>query len=370
MFSYLLLIALAAYVLSLVVFWQALRRPTRAGNAAQPFVSVIVAARNEEGRLPHLLADLSRQTYPHFEAYIVDDRSTDKTADVVRAFAARAPHINLVQQRSVAAGRSPKKSALQTGIEASRGELLLLTDADCRVAPTWIEIIVKYFEPDVAMALGASELRVDERSGLFERVQAFEFLTLVGLMAASANLGAPFGASGHNIALRRKVFDAVGGYNSVMHRIAGDDMQMLQLVRAQKDLGRIVYADDLRSRNATHAEPTWRRFKNQRARWASSGTHHFRSDTLFMIYAVGSLVVNMAALFGWMWAWAGWTEWGTWGALVAVKFCADFVFFASVCTRFKRASLLRYLPLWFVAQPVYLLLMAVWGQRGRFVWKP
>lgn len=353
------------------MFLRGLRHPSAARNTLQPFVSVIVAARNEEEQLPALLADLTQQTYRHYEAIIVDDRSTDRTSEVVEAFAARAPQkIRLLRQQSVPVGRSPKKSALQAGAEASRGELLLLTDADCRVQPTWIEVIVRYFEPDVAMVLGSSELMTCEASNLFERLQAFEFLTLVGLMAASANLKHPFGASGHNLALRRQTFNQVGGYTSVMHRIAGDDMLMLQLVRANRNAGRIVYADDLRARNATRPEPTWRKFRNQRARWASSGTHHFRGDTLFMIYAVGSLVVNMATLFGWMWAWAGWTEWRVWFALVASKFIADTVFFGSVCNRFGRGRLLIYLPLWFLLQPIYLLLMAIWGWRGRFIWKP
>ena len=370
MFSITLLLALAAYVISLVVLRGALRRPRVGGNTARPFVSVIVAARNEAARLPELLADFTSQTYPSFEAIIVDDRSIDATSEIVRAAAARDARIKLLRQERVPVGDSPKKSALQAGIDSSGGELLLLTDADCRVQPTWIETIVRYFDEDVALVLGGSELSTHERSTLFERVQAFEFLTLVGLMAASANLRRPLGASGHNIAFRRTVFDAVGGYTSVMHRIAGDDMLMLQLVRARPELGRIVFADDLRSRNATHPESSWLRFRNQRARWASSGTHHFGGDKFFMFFAVGSLVVNMAALFGWAWAWAGWISSSVWLLVVLGKLAVDAWFFGDVCRRFERRSLLRYLPLWFLTQPVYLLLMAYWGQRNRFTWKP
>lgn len=370
MFSIILLLALAAYAISLVVLRGALRRPQIAGNAAQPFVSVVVAARNEAARLPHLLDDIARQTYTKFEAIIVDDRSTDATSDIIRAAGTRDARIKLLRQERVPTGDSPKKSALQAGINFSGGELLLLTDADCRVQSEWIETIVRYFDWDVALVLGGSELLTDDRSSLFERVQAFEFLTLVGLMAASANLRRPLGASGHNIAFRRSVFDAVGGYKSVMHRIAGDDMLMLQLVRAQPQLGRIVFADDLRSRNATHPEASWLRFRNQRARWASSGTHHFGADKFFMFFAVGSLVVNMAVLFGWAWAWAGWILSGVWLLIVAGKFAVDAWFFGDVCRRFERTHLLRYLPLWFITQPIYLLLMAYWGQRNRFTWKP
>lgn len=352
-------------------------RPAGVGNGGAPselFVSVIVAARNEERRLPGLLGDLAAQTYENFEVIVVDDRSRDRTADLVREAAQRdgGEKFRLVQQKEVPAGASPKKMALQKGVEAGRGEILLLTDADCRVRPTWVaRMAAHYAEPDTAMVLGYSELIVDERSSLFERVQAFEFLTLVAAMAGSARINHPFGATGQNISYRRRAFDAVGGYSSVMHRIAGDDMLMMQLIKNYPRVGRIVYADDAGTYNSTYPEKNWKAFQNQRARWASSGTHHFRGDWFFAVYAVNLLMLNMTVLFGAFWAWAGWITFGTWIAAVAFKLGADSLFYALASIRFRRAELLRYLPWWFLSQPIYILAMAVWGQRRhRWVWKP
>ncbi|MDQ3653337.1 MAG: glycosyltransferase [Acidobacteriota bacterium] len=192
LFSLFVCLALAVYVLGGVALWLGLSRPSTATNREMPFVSVIVAARNEAPVLPQLLEDLAAQTYPHYEVIVVDDRSTDDTAKIVRAAAAKHPgRFRLVRQTSVPAGKSPKKMALQKGVEASRGELLLLCDADCRVQPSWVMGMVRCFEPGVAMVLGYSELSINQTSSLFERVQAFEFQTLVATMAASANLGRP-----------------------------------------------------------------------------------------------------------------------------------------------------------------------------------
>lgn len=365
-------LATAAYVLGGVWLWFGLRRPVSAASEAVPFVSVIVAARNEALRIPPLLDDLAIQDYQAYEVVIVDDRSTDATSDIVQAAADKHPELfRSIKQTAVPVGLSPKKLALQKGIEMSRGELLLLTDADCRVRPGWVSGMVRCFEPDVAMVLGYSELTVDHGSSLFERVQAFEFLTLVAAMAASANLNHPLGASGQNIAFRRSAFNQVGGYASVMHRIAGDDMLMLQLIKRMPGGNRIVYADDPGTRNRTQPESSWRAFRNQRARWASSGTHHFRGDRLFMIYALASLVVNMTAFFGAAWAWAGWIGWPTWAVTLTLKLSVDLLLYASACRRFNQFGLLRYLPLWFLSQPLYILAMAVWGQqRRRWSWKP
>lgn len=363
--------ALAIYVVGTILLWFGLRRCAPGVNKSTPFVSVVVAARNEERRLPGLLADLAAQTYPAFEAIVVDDRSTDATANLVRAAAQKYPErFRLIQQMHVPNGKSPKKSALQKGVEAGRGEILLLTDADCRVKPGWVAGMVGLFGPHVSMVLGYSELMITRQSSLFERVQSFEFMTLVTTMAASANLNWPLGASGQNLAYRRTIFDQVGGYTSVLDRIAGDDMLMLQLIKRAPDGGCVVYADAPETRNRTYPEPSWQAFRNQRARWASSGTHHFQGDKVFMMYALSSLVVNMMVLFGGLWAWAGWVSWTAWIATIGLKLTVDVLLHATACRRFGRLGLVRYLPLWFVSQPLYILAMAVWGQRGSFSWKP
>ncbi|MEJ7617744.1 MAG: glycosyltransferase [Pyrinomonadaceae bacterium] len=260
-FDIIIWISIVLYVCGTLVMLRGLVRETKIAHAANPFVSVVVAARNEEQRLPGLLADLSVQTYVNFEVIVVDDRSRDKTADLVRAAKRSAPHrFTLLQQTRVPAGQSPKKLALQKGIEASRGEILLLTDADCRVRPTWVERMAAHYAPDVAMVLGYSELKVARESSLFERAQAFEFLTLVAAMVGSAKMGRPLGASGQNISFRRRAFDQVGGYSSIIHRIAGDDMLMLQLMRANAQVGKIVYADDVGAYNCTYPERLGARF--------------------------------------------------------------------------------------------------------------
>lgn len=361
----------ALYAAVALAFRWALRRPGVPGPAHDPFVSVVVAARNEEARLPGLLSDLAAQTYPRFEVVVVDDRSEDGTAALVRAAAAALPgRFRLVRQERVPAGVAPKKLALQRGVEAGRGELVLLTDADCRVAPTWVEGMARAFAPDVAMVLGYSELHAGPESTLFERVQAFEFLTLVTAMAGSARLGFPLGASGHNLAYRREAFERVGGYGRGLDLPAGDDMLMLELVRTTPGTGRIAYADDPAARARTSPEPTLRAFRNQRARWASSGMRAFRRDWRALLYGAASLNANLHLPLGMLWIAAGWMTAGTWAAAAAAKLGVDLLLYGHACRRFGRPELLRYLPLWFLLQPVYLTAMAVWGVRPRFAWRP
>ncbi len=367
-FEVLTVAALGVYLTASGAAWWALRRPSPRPSDTRPFVSVVVAARNEAARIPGLLADLAAQTYPAFEALIVDDRSTDGTAQLVEEAAARHPgRFRLVHQPEVPSGISPKKLALQHGVEASHGEILLLTDADCRVPCTWVAGLVRSFQPDVAMVLGCSEYA--SGSTWFERFQAFEFLTLTATMLASARLGIPLGASGHNLAYRRAAFDRVGGYRSGLTRIAGDDMLMLYLVRSAPELGRIGWADGAETLVRTQAVATFRDFRNQRARWASSGMHHFRGDVRVLAYGAASLYANVFVLCGPLFVWTGYLAWAGWIAGVLAKLAADLLVYGTAARRFSRPELLRWLPLWFVTQPVYLTAMAVWGSRPRFHWK-
>ncbi len=368
-FELLTLTALGVYAAASIAAWWALRRTPPRGSA-RPFVSVVVAARDEEKRLPGLLADLAEQTYAQFEAVIVDDRSTDRTAELVHEAAARHPgRFRLVRQTEVPAGLSPKKLALQRGVEASAGELILLTDADCRVPRGWVEGMAGAFEADVAMVLGCSEYRAGQGSTLFERYQAFDFLTLTTTMVASARLGVPLGASGHNLAYRRTAFDRVGGYTSGLHRVAGDDMLMLYLVRSTPGVGSIRCTDGAATRVRTDPVPTLRAFRNQRARWASSGMHHFAGDGRALAYGAASLYANIFVLCGPLYVWTGYLGWWGWAAGTLAKLAADLLVYGSAARRYDRPELLRYLPLWFLAQPVYLSAMAVWGTRPRFTWK-
>lgn len=369
-FEILTIAAFAVYVACALAAWWALRTPAPSASPERPFVSVVVAARNEEARLPALLADLAAQSYPSFEAVIVDDRSSDGTAAGVSDAAARHPgRFRLVRQTEVPAGLSPKKLALQRGVEASRGEIVLLTDADCRVRPTWVEGMARAFEPGVAMVLGCSEFAAGEGSTRFERFQAFDFLTLTTAMVASARLGLPLGASGHNLAYRRSAFDRVGGYRSGLDRVAGDDMLMLYLVRSTPGIGRIGYAAGAATLARTDPVPTLRDFRNQRARWASSGMHHFRADPRVMAFGAASLYANLFLLCGPLYVLTGYLSWAGWIAGVLTKLAADLLVYGSSARHFGRPELLRYLPVWFLAQPVYLTAMAFWGARPRFHWK-
>ena len=117
-------------------------QPISGPLAEYPPVSVCVPARNEERDLGACLASILRQDYPDFEVIVVDDQSTDGTAEVIRSFAAGEDRLVPLSGEPLPGGWVGKTYALHRAFERSRGEYLLFTDADLVFAPNALRTAV------------------------------------------------------------------------------------------------------------------------------------------------------------------------------------------------------------------------------------
>ena len=110
-----------------------------------PSVSILVSARNEEAGISKTLDSLMKQLYKgRWDIWIADDRSTDRTPQILAEYAEKYPdRIHVVTISELAPGESAKKNAIAKLVAASEGEILLLTDADCIVQPTWIRAMIR-----------------------------------------------------------------------------------------------------------------------------------------------------------------------------------------------------------------------------------
>ncbi len=137
-----------------------LRSRPRVKNLENPTVSVIVAVRNEEENLRDLLKDLSNQTYPKkkLQFIISDDRSTDNTWSIINDYVKKNDNFYGIKTTKLSKTMTPKKYALTKAIEKSTGEIIISTDADCRVQNTWVESIVESFDKETGVLIGYSKI--------------------------------------------------------------------------------------------------------------------------------------------------------------------------------------------------------------------
>jgi GT2 family glycosyltransferase len=153
-------------------------------------VSVVVPARDAAATLPRTLACLAAQAgAPEFEVVVVDDGSSDSTAEI--AAAAGAP-VRLVQAGGVGSGQ-----ARNLGVHEARGELIAFTDADCFPTPGWLAAALAAMG-DADLVAGAVAPDPTAELGPFDRTVWVERET--GLYETA------------NLVIRRELFERVGGF--------------------------------------------------------------------------------------------------------------------------------------------------------------
>ena len=189
--------------------------------------SIIIACRNEEQNLPKLFNSLKKLGYPNvnFEIIIVDDASADNSANMVKAFCEELPNARFFQINEKSKEYLGKKAALKLAIDQAKFEILLFTDADCFPQPNWISSYNNYFTDKTGFVVGSYE---EINAGSFRR---FCNQISSAIYASTIGLGFPFSAAGGNMAVRKEAFKQVEGYEKIKHNIAGDDKQLLNLIK-------------------------------------------------------------------------------------------------------------------------------------------
>lgn len=329
------------------------------------FVSVIIAARNEEENLPFLLQDLEKQSYENFEIIVANDRSTDSTQNILEEFSQKNSKLKFVKIESTLIGVSPKKNALSKAIEKSRGEILLFTDADCRVSEFWVEKMAAQFDSDRTFVIGFSSFTKNPKSqsNLLQSLQILDFLVLMSAAKGANSVGLNWACTGQNLAYSKKLYEEVGGFEKIKKRISGDDVLMLQLARKIKGV-EIKFSTNQKTFTRSFAMPNFQSFWNQRKRWASNSSFQITNNPLFFLYLLSVSLTHLglvSSLFL--------ENFEIFVFVFLAKFWFDYIFaFVSTAT-FSKKGLLKYFPIWFLGQFPYIIFVGWFGLLGKFKWK-
>jgi cellulose synthase/poly-beta-1,6-N-acetylglucosamine synthase-like glycosyltransferase len=366
----LLTAAVLYYSMAHLGLFAGLRRCDQSRYQHQPFVSIIVAARNEENTIRQLLESLLRQSYPHKEIIIINDRSTDKTAALIADFQKSFPGIKQIDITDVPKDMPAKKNALRAGIVASKGEILCFTDADCFPPSTWIEELVLQFAPGVGLVAGYSPYQSFSKTGGFLSKVFYNFISYeefrAGIWSAGA-IGCNLGwlCTGRNLAYRRIVYDEVGGFEKIKQSISGDDDLFLQLVRKKTDW-KIRYLLSVTSYVPTFAPPKFWSFVDQRKRHFSAAKYFtVPMMSFFFFYHSANLLLFFSPVFFCL----NLISVNLLVVCICAKLTADAVLILSSAQRFGRVLKLQS---FIVMEALYVFYNALIGPLGlfkKFEWK-
>jgi GT2 family glycosyltransferase len=238
--------------------------------SARPFVSVVVPTWNRASLLGDCLASLRSQSYPldRFEILVVDDGSTDGTADLVRALDdGRAPRVRFLEQ-----SHGGPNAARNAGIAAAQGDPICLVDDDVEAPAPWLEALVEgaLRHPEAGCLGGPVRLRFEATP---PRICEMESWIWEAALDYGPSERAVEQVNSTNMAVRRSAIEAVGPFDAALP-IYGDETEWE--VRLRRRGVPIVYLP---------AAWLWHRRTAADLRWRTMIRRRFRQGRAYVSYA-------------------------------------------------------------------------------------
>ncbi len=356
---YLLTAFLFLYFIEMAVAITAVQHPRdHSDESARMFVSVVIAARDEEGHLAACLQSVLNQTYDSqaFEVIVVNDHSSDRTETICQEFAARHANLRYLNAREDAQLRG-KTNALDQAIEAAKGEIILITDADCTVPPTWVEWTAKRYISSVGIVGGLTLQKADT---WFEGMQSLDWAYLLSLAAATMSLRIPLSTIGNNLSFRKSAYNEVGGYRKIPFSVTEDFMLFQAIVQTKR--WNYLCPIDPRTLVTSHPCSGWQELVRQKHRWGTGGLDMHLTGLSIGVIGFGLNVAMLIAFVTGDFAAAAYS--------LLVKMAVEFSFLYTTLRKLRQLAVLRHF-LWFefyfLCYVLVLPFLVFFG--GRVVWK-
>ena len=232
------------------------------GASGNPLVSIIVPARNEERDIEQSLTLLLELDYDNYEVIAVNDRSTDRTGEIMESLAEKqkmdpgAPflassarsgdRLRVLHHRELPPAWLGKTHAMWTATNAAKGEWLLFTDADVQFKPDSVRRAVAYAEAERADHVVLFPQMIMKRPGEFMMIAFFQTMFVFGhrpWKVADPKSKDHMGVGAFNL-IRRSTYDAVGTYQTLRMEVL-DDMKLGKVVKNAGFAQRNVFGEDL-----------------------------------------------------------------------------------------------------------------------------
>lgn len=241
------------------------RNPVKpSGN---PRLSIIVPARNEEETIEQALKTLLALDYDNYEVIAVDDRSTDRTGEIMEQISktvrpeSKNPHFSLnrgevghphspslrvIHHTELPPGWLGKTHAMWTAAKQASGEWLLFTDADVLFKPDSVRRALVYAEAEPADHVVLFPRMISKNPGEYMMIAFFQTMFMFGhrpWKVADPSTDDHMGVGAFNL-VRRSVYDAVGTYEALRMEVL-DDMKLGKVVKNGGFAQRNVFGGDL-----------------------------------------------------------------------------------------------------------------------------
>lgn len=345
-----------------------------------PFVSIIIAARNEENYIEECLKSLANQSYPasHFEIIVVDDHSEDLTVEIINRFKAETglPIVLLNNE-----GDYGKKAAIKKGILASKGEYLLFTDADCSVSPDWILSITECFVYQQPVFI-TGPVMLSSSEGYFNAFQCLEFSSLIASTAGSIAVNKPIMANGANMAYsKHQYLKMLSDKDDIMGEKfdSGDDVFTMFSMKQFFGPEKISFLYSLKGVVYTSAKENLKALFKQRLRWVSKSKGYKDKDVILTaILVFGCNLMIVLLLLAGLWDIGLYLSGSTslkifsiiaFIVLLTFKGTVDYYLLSTFLKKFNKTEFLRVYAISIVPVMMFTVVTAIMGNFVKVLWK-
>lgn len=267
-----LLVAIAHIAVQLVGYYALFKTPVRETEdpeeEALPFVSLLLAVRNEEKNLLRCLESLVELDYPKekLEILVGNDCSEDRTGEIAERFAAEHSHIRVFHlDGSEYAQTKGKARVLAFLANQAKGEYFFITDADINMNRSWMKGLLAAFDKNTAIVSG---MTMSESGGFFANLLSLDWMYFMSLNNSFSNIGTNVTAVGNNMAITAEAYKNSGGYENLPFSIT-EDYKLFKIIHNMGyKIKNPINSETLLACDPIHTFYDW---LHQRKRWMRGG---------------------------------------------------------------------------------------------------
>jgi 1,2-diacylglycerol 3-beta-glucosyltransferase len=178
----------------------------------KPFVTIMIPAHNEETVISNTVENILQIDYPKFEVIVIDDRSSDNTASVIKDLEQKHDNvIALIRKLNAFPGKS---AVLNDALKIAKGEAILVFDADATVNPDFINQLIPHLEPADVGAVQARKIIRNKDVNLLTRCQNNEYTMDTYLQVGRDAVKGAVELRGNGELIKRQAIEDIGGWNN------------------------------------------------------------------------------------------------------------------------------------------------------------
>ncbi len=229
----------------------------------QPYISILIAARNEEENILACLESIEKIEWPNekFEVLVGNDQSSDRTAQIVLEFIKDKNNYRLITIDRTHGLAKGKANVLAVLAKEAKGSLFFITDADIRVPKKWIQSLLANYNEKIGIVSGAT---ITKGTSVFHDCQSLDWVYGFGMIKVVSDYSIPVSAVGNNMMISRVAYESTGGYEKIPFSVTEDFQLFIETLKRGWSYKNLMSTDSL-----AVSEPIQTFFKLliQRKRW-------------------------------------------------------------------------------------------------------